>query len=325
MFGKGGKLDPLPVTQIPLPTPFAVGDVNVYLIRSEPLTLVDTGTATVAAENALRLAFAREGLYLEGLRRVVVTHAHPDHYGLAPRIREASGCDVYVGEIEAPKVQAGTMWWELGQVLVEAGIPYEVLMEMARFEPGMRKIHPRLSEVVPLADGETLDFEGFALRVLMLPGHTGGHICLFEPGTGTLFAGDTLLPTITPNPVMELDPDEPMGRRRSLVQYLRSLRTLEEMDLRLVYPGHGAPITDAKALIRSYREHHIRRGDRIAGLLEREGKTAFQLANEMYPDRDLSETFLAVSEILAHLDILLEEGRAEAVPADGVVLFRAPG
>lgn len=317
-------MDRLPVTRIPLPTPFSVGDVNTYLIKSEPLTLIDTGTATLAAENALQIAFAREGYFLEGLRRIVVTHAHPDHYGLAPRLREISGCDVFVGELELPKVQEGTLWWELGSVLIEAGIPYEILMEMKRYEKQARKIHPQMPEALPLAEGSKVSFDGFDLEVHVFPGHTGGHICLYEPETGSMFAGDTLLPTITPNPLMESDPDAPGGRRRSLIDYTASLERLEKMDLRIVYPGHGEEITDAHALIASYRDHHARRGDRIAAMLDREGKTAFQLAAEMYPDRDLGDKFLATSEILAHLDVLIEQGRAESHEGDGVLLFRAP-
>jgi glyoxylase-like metal-dependent hydrolase (beta-lactamase superfamily II) len=318
-------MEQLPVTRIPLPTPFAVGDVNVYLIRAEPLTIVDAGTATTDAENALRLALASQGVFIEALRRVVVTHAHPDHFGLAPRLREASGAQIFAGEIELPKMRSGAMWWELGRLLLEkAGIPYEVLMEMAQEAPAMRKIHPEITDAIPLAEGDVLEFEGFGLRVHTMPGHTGGHICLHEPRTATLFAGDTLLPTITPNPLMEVDPSTPTGRRRSLVEFMASLERLEAMELRLVYPGHGEPIADAKALIRSYREHHARRGDRIAALLTPGGRTAFQLANEMYPDRDLADRFLAVSEILAHLDVLIEDQRAEAIAADGVVLFRAP-
>lgn len=318
-------MERLPVTPISLPTPFAVGDVNVYLIRADPLTLVDTGTATLDAENALRLAFASAGVFIEALRRIVVTHAHPDHYGLGPRIRDLSGADIYLGEQELPKVASGAMWWELGRVLLEeAGVPYEVLMEMAQHAPAMRKIHPTLSDGIALREGDVVEFEDFALRVHEFPGHTGGHICLHEPSTGTLFAGDTLLPTITPNPLMEVDAAAPRGRRRSLVDYIASLGRLEGMDLRLVYPGHGEPIRDAKALIRSYREHHTRRGDKIAALLTPDGKTAFQLASEMYPGRDLSDTFLAVSEILAHLDLLMEDGRASAADAEGVVLFRRP-
>lgn len=315
----------LPVVRMPLPTPFAVGDVNAYLINAEPLTLVDTGTATLPAENALKLAFAAEGLFLEGLRRVVVTHAHPDHYGLAPRIREISGADILVGEDEIDKVRRGAQWWDLGRVLIEAGMPYELLMEMAQYEPESRRLHPALEEAKPLADGERLEFDGFALEVRTFPGHTGGHICLYESGTGTLFAGDTLLPTITPNPTMEADPGEPTGRRRSLVQYIESLERLSEMDLRIVYPGHGDPITDAQALIASYRAHHDRRTERIAGMLGRHGQSAFQLAKEMYPNIGLGDQFLAVGEILAHLDILLQQGRAETVSEGDVVLFRATG
>jgi len=316
-------LDRLPVVKIPLPTPFAVGDVNVYLIKADPPTLIDTGTATLPAENALKLAFAREDFFIESLRRVVVTHAHPDHYGLAPKICEASGADVYVGTEEVDKVRSATMWFELGHILVEAGIPYEMILEMQKYAPQARKIHPVLEDVKPLDDGDVLDFEGFGLEVRHFPGHTGGHICLFEPTTGTLFSGDTLLPSITPNPLWEADPNEPTGRRKSLVQYMASLEQLEHMDLRLVYPGHGETITDARALIASYRTHHSKRSDRIASMVAAEPKTAFQIAAEMYPDRGIDDRFLATSEILAHMDILISNGRVQAEPADGVVFFRA--
>jgi glyoxylase-like metal-dependent hydrolase (beta-lactamase superfamily II) len=315
-------MDRLPVLRIPLPTPFAVGDVNTYLIKTDPPTLIDTGTATLPAENGLKLAFANEGFFIESLRRVVVTHAHPDHYGLAPKICEASGADIYVGEEEVEKVQSATMWFELGHILVEAGIPYEMILEMKKYAPIARKIHPKLENVKPLADGEALEFDGFSLITYHFPGHTGGHICLYEPETGTLFSGDTLLPTITPNPLLEADPDEPGGRRKSLVQYMESLSKLEKMDLRLVYPGHGDPITDAPALITSYRAHHEKRSNRIAAMVADEGKTAFQIAAEMYPDRGIDDQFLATSEILAHMDILIEQGRVRAEPADGVVFFR---
>jgi glyoxylase-like metal-dependent hydrolase (beta-lactamase superfamily II) len=313
----------LPVVRIPLPTPFAVGDVNTYLIRTDPPTLIDTGTATLPAENALKLAFARESFFIESLRRVVVTHAHPDHYGLAPKICEASGAEIYVGEAEVEKVQSATMWFELGHILVEAGIPYEMILEMKKYAPLARKIHPQLEHVKPLADGERLEFDGFALEVRHFPGHTGGHICLYEPETGTLFSGDTLLPTITPNPLWEADPNEPGGRRKSLVQYMASLEQLEQMDLRLVYPGHGDPITDARALIASYRAHHAKRSDRIASMVDGDAKTAFQIAAEMYPDRGIDDQFLATSEILAHMDILIENGRVQADADDGVVFFRS--
>lgn len=311
--------------RIVVPTPYRVGPANVYVLAEGPVTLIDCGPNTPAAENALRLGLAALGLHLEQVARVVVTHAHPDHYGLAPRIQQASGARVFVGEHDLPKLARGSSMLETGRLLLEAGVPLDVLVDMDRRHRSMGNLHPSVADGVPVRHGDRFEFAGFALEALHLPGHTSGHVCLLERERRVLFAGDTLLLEISPNPLLEPSPRDPSRRRKSLVEYLRTLDVLESLHLSEVWPGHGEPILDPAAVIRQMKEHHRARKEELAALLGRRGKSPFELAKEMFPGVEGFDNFLAVSEVVAHLDLLVAEGRAEAADRGGVTVYRMPG
>ncbi len=312
----------LKIRRLILPTPFAVGPVNCYLLDWDPLTLVDAGANTVEAESTLRLRLGKASRVLEEVGRVLITHAHPDHFGLAALVQETSGASVYVGWKEVSLLQGGVAWLELGRLLLRVGVPGEVLLEMAsmgKAETRGRPLHPKVERVEAVREGDVIKFSSRTLKVLETPGHTGGHVCYYEPSSGILFSGDTLLPTITPNPLLEA---EKGGRRRSLVEFIATLKRLLEMDLRLVLPGHGPPIRDSRALISRLLHHHEKRKEKIASFLDREGKTAYRLAREVFRGAKGAELFLAVSEVVAHLDLLIEEGRAIETEQDGLITFR---
>lgn len=310
-----------------MPTPYAVGPVNAYLIEAEPLTIVDTGINTPDAQNALALALAGAGYFVEAIERILITHAHPDHYGLIPYLQEASGATVYFPEREIARVRDKQMLFEVGRLLLEAGMPLELLFKMdqqRKKDPAPRVPH---EEVVVVRDGDTFGFttgEGsFELQALLMPGHTGGHVVYFEPETKTMFAGDQLLPDVSPNPLLEPSLDEPGQRRRSLEEYLDSLERMAKMQIALAYPGHGRPVTEPQALIESTIEHHLKRKAAVARRLDAKGKTPYDIAHEVYPHVTGYDTFLAVSEIVAHLDLVVHDGDAVVEERDGVTYFLA--
>lgn len=320
-------VDHLSVETLSLPTPYAVGPVNAYVIVAEPMTMIDAGVNTVDAENALKLGFAAKGLFVESVERILVTHGHPDHYGLVPTIREMSNAKSFMGREEIARIADNRTFWELGRLLLEAGFPQELLSDMAERERQLHRVHQvaRL-EAAPIDDGQIFEFNDFLLIAVSLPGHTGGHLGFLEPATGTLFGGDTLLPHISPNPLLEpvAEPegDIPARRRRSLKQYLESLDRLEELDLRYVYPGHGPVITNAQETIEYMREHHNRRLEVVRGILDDDGKSAYHISTELYPRVNGYDHFLAVSEVIAHLDVLVErESAFTDVREDGVEYF----
>ena len=318
----------LPVETLPLPTPFGVGQVNAFIVAVEPLTLIDAGVNTLAAENALKLGFAAKGLFLESLERILVTHGHPDHYGLVPLICNGGGhVKAYMGEKEIERIGDTGPAWEWSRRLQEAGFPQVLLKELSKVEKRVNRVH-KVAQLKcrPIKAGEVFEFRGFTLEALSLPGHTDGHMGFLERSRGILFAGDTLLPHAYPNPLIEpiLEPegDSPSRRRHSLKHYLETLDLLQSLDLKVVYPGHGPVITNPGETISYMREHHARRLDQVNSYLTAGGVTAFEVSSVLYPQAESYCRFLAVSEVAAHLDVLVQQGRAgNEIRDDGVEYF----
>ena len=224
-------MNQLPVEKITMPTPYAVGPVNAYLLKAEPLTLVDGGINTPHAQNAMLLGLAAAELFPEAIERILVTHAHPDHYGLVQlRAGHAPARPSTSPSARSRGVRDRQMLFEVGRLLLEAGMPLDYLFKMDQ----QRRKDPRPGidheQVVPINEGFTFDFTtpdgDFTLETLHMPGHTGGHVVFHEPETHTLFAGDQLLPDVSPNPLLEPSLDEPGERRRSLREYLDSLERM---------------------------------------------------------------------------------------------------
>jgi glyoxylase-like metal-dependent hydrolase (beta-lactamase superfamily II) len=308
--------------RIVVPTPYAVGPANVYVFTADPVTLFDCGPNTPATENALLLGLAAIGVAPQQIARIVISHSHPDHYGMAPRLHALSGCEILIGRHDRPKLGDSSMLVATGKLLLQAGMPMEELVEMGHRERRLGELRPEVPVSGVLDGGERLAFDGFGLNVLHLPGHTAGHVCLWDEASGVLFSGDTLLLDISPNPLIEPDPQDPSERRRSLIEYIASLDLLSGMPLATVFPGHGPPIEDPKGLIEEMRAHHRERTERLAKMLDGAGKTGWQLANELFPQLEGFDNFLAVSEVVAHVDLLIEDGRAEQVERDGLIYYR---
>jgi glyoxylase-like metal-dependent hydrolase (beta-lactamase superfamily II) len=306
-----------------VPTPYAVGPANMYCVTASPVTLIDCGPNTPAAEKALMAGLERVGVRPSEIEQVVISHGHPDHFGMAPRLRELSGCRILIGRDDLPKLADDSMLMATGKLLLQEGMPMSALVDMGVREQKLGSIRPRVPDAEPVDGGERLAFDGFDLEVLHLPGHTAGHICLWHEPTGTLFSGDTLLLNISPNPLLEPNPLDRTERRRSLVEYLETLDKLAALPLSTVYPGHGPIIERPHELIEDMRRHHAERTAELAGMLDAEGQTAWQLANRLFPKLEGFDNFLAVSEVAAHMDLLVAAARAEPFEQGGITYYRA--
>lgn len=298
-----------------------------YLIRDggEAL-LVDCGWNTAAAQAALAAEVEAAGTSLADVGTLLVTHAHPDHGGMAGWLREQAGCRVLLHEREAATVESRYVHPELllDQVrgwLRRHGLPEEELQELTQASMPVRGFVAPVSPDQALAGGEELRVGGFVFEVIWTPGHAPGHVCLYERNHQFLLSGDHVLPSITPN--VSLHPQQPGN---PLGAYLESLARVEQLTVRRLLPAHEWDIEDFQGRVRAIRVHHE---ERLAEMLAAvgEGATAAEVARRVVWTTGRYETFppfmrrAAIGETLAHLEYLVEQGELRAVEADGVVRF----
>ncbi|HWC77710.1 MAG TPA: MBL fold metallo-hydrolase, partial [Blastocatellia bacterium] len=297
------------IHRIIVPTPFYVGPVNVYLIQEDPLTLIDAGPRSPDSLEALKTGLARLGHRLADIKRIIISHAHADHYGLVRTVVEESGATPYVHAWDAPAVQPYPNYLAYRGLLAAAGVPADVI---DRMEAGYKKFSgfaEQLDGVEILDDDDEIIFEHESLRVVHTPGHTPGSICLVRASNRVIFASDTVLKNITPNPVLSPDPIDPKRRFQSLGEYMVSLARVRELAPTLLKGGHGDDVTD-------YEEHFQRlyrftqaRQAKLISQLPREGTTGWDACLRMFPKANGYHRFLALSEAVAHLDFGVQESR----------------
>ncbi|MEO8650590.1 MAG: MBL fold metallo-hydrolase [Acidobacteriota bacterium] len=315
------------IIPLSIPTPFYVGDVNVYLIKADPLTLIDVGPKTEDAAAALRQGLAQHGVSPADIRRIVLTHAHEDHCGLAKQIRdEAKNAEIHVHGWETGHLFGRLSREENAKLLRRSGVPESVLAEMRSLYEDINMLTDALEdgEFQELHDGADLEFESGVIRVLHTPGHTPGSCSFFREADRTLVCGDCVLKRITPNPILSPDPVDPDRRFRSLAEYLVSLARIRAQAPTLVYGGHGEPITDFEEIFNRYVRSIDERQRRMISAVKAAGSTAFQVAQEIFPnsfDHDVHR-FLAISEAVAHLDHAESEGKLKLELKEGIEFYR---
>ncbi|HEX8843457.1 MAG TPA: MBL fold metallo-hydrolase [Pyrinomonadaceae bacterium] len=313
------------IVSISVPTPFYVGPVNCYLIAEDPVTLIDTGPKTKEAVEALREGVRRAGFRVADIRRIVLTHAHEDHCGLAHSLRdEAKDAEVLVHGWETGHRVGRLEYEEHRQLLVRAGVPSEEIEQMRRMYEKLRTYADALEdhEYSELEDEMELEFTTGALRVVHTPGHTPGSCSFLREADRTLIAGDCVLKRITPNPVLSPDPVDPARRFHSLAEYLVSLARIRSLSPTLVYGGHGEPVNDFEELFNRYLRAVRERQAEVIRLVPKQGATAWDVARELFPGADDVHRFLAVSESVAHLDLAHLEGRLAVELSDGREVYR---
>jgi glyoxylase-like metal-dependent hydrolase (beta-lactamase superfamily II) len=302
---------PAGIESLSLPTPFPVGPVNCYLLLGDPLSVVDPGMLWADTIAILTAGLARHGHLISDLAQIIVTHGHPDHFGAAGWLCAHSDATIIAGRPEAPKLLGPLDRSRLDGLGAGLGIPDATRRSFSGFYEAVGPLtHPiDAGRLQLLDDRDTVAAGGRVWHAHVTPGHAVGHLSLYDPDQRTLLSGDHLLACITPNPLLEPDPDSPLQRRRSLVEYLDSLDRFCRLDPLAVLPGHGPRFADVPTLAEAVRVHHHERAEQIHQAVRDTGEpTAFELVRSVFPQLDGFSIMLGVSEIVGHLDLLEAAG-----------------
>jgi glyoxylase-like metal-dependent hydrolase (beta-lactamase superfamily II) len=316
--------------QIPIPNNNPLGHTNSYLVHGEDKhLLIDTGWNTEEAFQSLKDQLAEAGTDFRDISQMIITHVHPDHYGLANRVRELSQAKISLHEQERELINL--RYQNMDEFLRQTeewlhinGVPDNAL------PPFPRRITTPAQPDTILQGGEKISIGIFNLEVLWTPGHAPGHICLYEPSQKILFAGDHVLPGITPNIGLQTASGlNPLG------DFLNSLNELKQMDVNLILPGHEYHFTGLSARIEDVIQHHKNRISEIMQTLKNQPKTAYQVATEIiwmldeggarFQDLVPWDKRLAVFEAIAHLEAMRVDGMVEKFPRDTLFYYQQTG
>jgi glyoxylase-like metal-dependent hydrolase (beta-lactamase superfamily II) len=301
--------------------------VNAYLLEDGGSSLlVDCGIWDPNADDGgfgeLQAAVAETGHKLDELRALIITHAHIDHFGMAGRILDEVGCELWMhAAVQSQLEMYGNPdphAEEMRAMLADHGVSDEEIGELTAFEDWRPFVHGLPGASRWLREADTFDAGDRTWTVVHTPGHDPAHVCLWAAKDRILISGDTLLGSVTPHIDFRRGYDDPLG------DYLGSLARIEALDPALVLPGHGRPFEEGAERARVTASHHDRRLGAIVQVVRREPHTANEITDEIFGDTLLNfQRRLAFGEALAHLAYLRKNGEIERFRNDdGIFLYK---
>lgn len=308
------------VYPITVPTPYDVGDVNMYVLEEKgALTLIDAGIDSEACWDAFMLTLTQNGFSLSDLSQIWITHNHQDHTGLINRITALRDIPVYAHKEAIPRLTRDPEFLSMrirffDQLYREMGCGAAGERHIQRLHDAVQqnerfKIN---AEMTPLSDSDSIGH----YQVMEVPGHAPDHIAFWDAQRKWLFAGDHLLRHISSNAFIE--PDLEGNRRFTLIEYAQSLNRCLSLDAETVFPGHGELIHDHKDLIEKRLYRIGQKAEKIRELIQSGISTAYELAQAYYPTKYASVFAPVMSEIIGLLDYLEANGRLHKVRRHGV-------
>ena len=323
------------VHQIELPFPQDIPEyTNVYVVEgSKGNLLIDSGWDSSETLWAFREGLMAERLKFEDIDWIVVTHVHPDHFGLASKLKDLCQARVAVHVVEGELVESrygesDGLLRDLEEMLGSNGVPQPELVTLKEVSLWMKQFaSPEMPDVM-LSDGDRISTGPLELEVLRTPGHSPGHVCLYERKKRWLFSGDHVLFNTIPHVGFH-----PQSGQNPLKDYIDSTRMLEELPVNFVFPGHGPVFNSLGLRAAEILDHHEQRKRAVLEALSHGLKTAYEVASETpwkpetggvaYNDLVPWERRLAVFETIAQLKLLSFQGKTAKIERDGVAQYLA--
>lgn len=317
--------------KIPIPDN-PLGDLNSYIIQgnNSDRVLIDTGWNAPQAFDALQKHLEELGVRFGDITQIVVTHSHFDHYGLADKLKQLSGAEVALHQADKDFIQLiqshldnlSEFLKELSGWLRLNGLPdREILFFQGLASHFLKEFDSLILPDRTLSGGERISVGDFNFEVIWTPGHSPGHVCLYEPGKKILLAGDHVLPTITPNVSFSDLYGSP------LEDYVNSLRALEPLEVDLVLPAHEYVFAGLQERIGEILYHHEERERAILQVVMEKPGTTYEISSQIpwtglngvtvfWKDLDIENRWLALTETLAHLEFLKSRDEVEKTPTE---------
>ncbi len=303
---------------IPVPLPNnPLRYVLVYLLELDAgVAVIDTGWSTEEAWTTLVAGMAVAGFTPSDVQAILITHIHPDHYGLAGRLREASGAWVALHPADAALIPArygrgiDMLIESMDALLIDAGVPDEMRTELTGASMGIREFVAAAEPDVLLEDRVQVRLPGWDLVTLHTPGHSPGHVVFHDRRGRLLFSGDHVLPRISPSVAVHVQ--QPMN---PLADFLDALRAVRDLDVDEVLPAHQWRFRGLDTRVDELLEHHRQRLDETyAAISGSPGLTCWETTLRLRWSRDWSQIVgfmrrAAIGETLAHLVLLESSGR----------------
>ncbi len=323
--------DNIQMIQIPLPGYADLATANIYLLTSSPVTLIDTGPKFPGAIEFIKGEINPFGYDFADIDRILISHSHIDHFGLVESIRKVAGkpipCFVHADDlwrlgpdVHSKEILSG----EVDNLAAMIGLPALELKKIKEQFSLFDVLCDPVSDAIAMADNEIFKGDDYEIRVIHTPGHSPGSCCFYETQRKILFSGDHIIKHITPNPLYPLRKEFLRDRDyKSLKEYIQSLDKVAALDVKQVLTGHKDPVDDLQALIRSYREHHREREELIWQALQKESRPLYNIFSEVFAFIPENDVLLAASEILVHLEMLVEAGRVVLSDPGPPALYRA--
>lgn len=304
--------------QVPLPGN-PLKSLNSYVIVGKRALVIDTGFNMEECHSQLRRGLEELGLKLKKVD-VLATHLHADHLGLAGKIANNLLMSRLDAEIAIKSVLEPNYWKKLAELYIRNGFPEKEAKKVAKIHPAVKYSSEFSGEIIFLNDGDILEYGDFSFEVILTPGHTPGHICLYEAEKEILFSGDHILFDITPNITFWETMEDSLGA------YLRSLDKVYELEVKKTLPGHRNFYGSHKKRIEDLKEHHRKRLEEALSAVKRGATIAWEIAQqitwdlsyEKWDDLPTMQKWFAVGETIAHLEHLVLRGKIRKECSDKI-------
>lgn len=310
------------ISQLTVPTPFAVGDAHVYLIKGDTLSLVDAGVKTSQAKEALTVQLKELGYFPNDIEQIILTHHHPDHIGLiemfprAQTIAAHKNVDAWLQRNESFFQRYEQFFQDF---FVACGIPerYQGFLNKLR-TPLVYAGEGELTSVLKEGDGLPGHEEW---QVMETKGHAQSHLSFLRQSDGVFIGGDHLLAHISPNPLLEAPHDEDSDRPKPLLQFRSNLKKCLSLDISIVYPGHGNYFANVDEVISVQLERQEQRAKKVLEILKERAQTPFDICQQLFPEKFEKQLDLTMSETVGQLDFLEDQGLVERIIDEGIVWY----